>query len=131
MLIYVLTIQPFDDFCLRALITHRVRGHSFIRLFKRDSREPLRYFDHVVHLVLVVLVAIMVPVVLVLLVVLVVDLVILMDHVILVVIVDVDVLVAVCYHNNHDMVIGLWLSSQLADVDNLVTSSLSSLSTCS
>jgi hypothetical protein len=27
----------------RALVTHRVRGHSFLRLYKRDSREPLSH----------------------------------------------------------------------------------------
>ena len=27
----------------RALVTHRVRGHSFVRLYKGDSREPLSH----------------------------------------------------------------------------------------
>ena len=36
--------QNINTIFFRALITHRVRGHSFVRLFKRDSREPLRYF---------------------------------------------------------------------------------------
>ena len=30
-------------FPCRALLTHRVRGHSFIRLYKRESREPLSH----------------------------------------------------------------------------------------
>ena len=53
--------------CLRALITHRVRGHSFVRLFKRESREPLRYFT--AFLVVVVIIAIIVAVVVLVLVV--------------------------------------------------------------
>ena len=30
-------------FTVRALVTHRVQGHSFVRLYKRDSREPLSH----------------------------------------------------------------------------------------
>ena len=55
-----------------------MRGHSFVRLFKRDSREPLRYFAVVavavfIILVVVVLVVLIFLIALVILVVLVIN----------------------------------------------------------
>ena len=49
-----------------------MRGHSFVRLFKRDSREPLRYFAVVAVVIIVVLVVLVVLIFLIALVILVV-----------------------------------------------------------